>query len=186
MIRVMFLVFLLIGTGSFARARTLEGVSLQETRESGKTRLHLNGAGLRKAFFMKIYVAGLYLPAKSKDAAAIIGAHEPMTLTMHYLRDVPRSSVVRANEDSFKRVSGRKYGSLKTAIRQMNDGIADIKAGDRLDYVYVPGKGVRVFQNGKAGKPAVAGKEFKEQLFSIWLGPDPADEDLRQELLGIN
>ena len=59
----------------------------------------------------------------------------------------------------------------------------DIKKGDIYDIMYIPNKGVVVFKNGKIF-PAINNFDFKKALFAIWLGDDPADDDLKEELLG--
>ncbi len=49
--------------------------------------------------------------------------------------------------------------------------------------MYVPEKGVVVFKNGKI-QPIIEGLEFKKALYGIWLGEEPADDDLKEDLLG--
>src|SRR5947209_549071 len=52
-------------------AATVAGVTMEDkTTVNGQT-LVLNGAGLRKKFFIKVYIGGLYLSAKQSNAAAI-------------------------------------------------------------------------------------------------------------------
>jgi len=48
---------------------------------------------------------------------------------------------------------------------------------------YVPGQGVQVSKNGEL-KTLVPGLAFKEALFGIWLGKEPADDDLKDDMLG--
>lgn len=61
----------LVGLASIGRldAASVAGVTLPDTATVGSTRLVLNGLGLRTKFVLKVYVAGLYLPQKSSDAA---------------------------------------------------------------------------------------------------------------------
>ena len=60
-----------------AAAADLAGVSVPESAQVAGANLALNGVGLRKKFFIKIYVGGLYLPQKSSDADAIIASATP-------------------------------------------------------------------------------------------------------------
>ena len=55
---------------SFALAADLAGVSMPDSIVSGKTKLHLNGIGLREKFLLDIYVVGMYIPQKNSDFKA--------------------------------------------------------------------------------------------------------------------
>ena len=56
-----------------AAAEKIGGVELSETLSEGGSRLVLNGAGIRKKAFLKLYVGGLYLKEKQQDAARNLG-----------------------------------------------------------------------------------------------------------------
>lgn len=55
-----------------ALAADVGGVKLVDKASVGGQDLVLNGAGIRTRAFFKVYVAGLYVPAKSADPAAIL------------------------------------------------------------------------------------------------------------------
>jgi len=56
--------------------------------------------------------------------------------------------------------------------------------GDKYVIAYIKNKGVVVMKNGKKLK-TIPGYEFKKALFGIWLCPEPADEDLKEGMLGL-
>ncbi len=58
--RVVFATSLII-TAAAASAATIGGVDLADGSTAGGQKLVLNGAGLRKKLFIKVYAAGLYL-----------------------------------------------------------------------------------------------------------------------------
>ena len=66
-----------------AGAASLAGVTLPDKAEVKGQSLALNGIALRTKFFIKVYVAGLYLPQKEKSAAKILGADGPRRQVMH-------------------------------------------------------------------------------------------------------
>ena len=67
-------IFVMLLFATPAVGAELNGVTLPDTISvNGKT-LVLNGLGLRKKAFIKVYVAGLYLPHKIKGTKAIIAA----------------------------------------------------------------------------------------------------------------
>lgn len=51
---------------------TINGVTLPAGIKAGATDLVLNGGGIRKKLFFKVYTGGLYVTAKSKNAAEIV------------------------------------------------------------------------------------------------------------------
>jgi hypothetical protein len=64
-------ILLLLVTASAFSQVTLNDVTLPARIKKDNTELVLNGGGIRKKFVFKVYVAGLYLTAKSKNAADI-------------------------------------------------------------------------------------------------------------------
>lgn len=59
----------------------------------------------------------------------------------------------------------------------------EIKVNDEFDLVYVPKEGVKILKNNQQ-KKVIAGLDFKNALFGIWLGNNPVDTDLKQKLMG--
>jgi hypothetical protein len=73
--------------------------------------------------------------------------------------------------------------SLKARLDTVNAAIPDLKKGDELTITYIPGKGTHV--QSKGGQDlSVEGKDFADALFSVWLGKDPVDDDLKDGMLG--
>ena len=85
-----------------ALAGEVAGVTLPDTATvEGKT-LKLNGMGLRTKVVFKVYVAGLYLEAKSKDGAAVIAADAPRVMRMQFVRDVGKEKLVEGFKEGFE------------------------------------------------------------------------------------
>jgi hypothetical protein len=57
--------------------------------------------------------------------------------------------------------------------------------GENFSVDYVPGVGTTVLVNGKASGDVVQEPEFFNALLRIWLGPSPADAQLKDALLGM-
>ena len=87
----------------FSYAGTLNGVTLADTVQAGSTTLVLNGLGLRTKYMVKIYVAGLYLPQKSTDPAAILKPDVPKRIVMHFVRNVSKTQLTDGFSESFQR-----------------------------------------------------------------------------------
>nr|MCU0951169.1 chalcone isomerase family protein [Burkholderiaceae bacterium] len=50
-----------------AQVKEVEGFRFDNTLRLGGSDLVLNGVGVRRRFFIPVYVAGLYVPARSGD-----------------------------------------------------------------------------------------------------------------------
>ena len=110
------------------------GVTLPDSATIGSTDLALNGLGVRKATMFKVdvYVAGLYLPQKSTDAAAIVSANEAWRLELHFVHDADASDIRKAFNDGFKSVAGDNLEALQPRIDTLNAQMVDVKVGDVL------------------------------------------------------
>ncbi|MEO8587457.1 MAG: chalcone isomerase family protein [Acidobacteriota bacterium] len=164
-------------------ARELAGVNMPDTMSAGDKTLKLNGLGLRKKSIFKVYVGGLYVEAPSKDAAAIVAADSPKAVKMSFLRDLKKTQLTEGFSEGFAANAKEKAAAQKASIDKMLALVPDVKEGDTLSFVYVPGKGTTLFSGDKA-LGTFEGKDFADAVFSIWLGPKPPSEDLKKGMLG--
>jgi Chalcone isomerase-like len=158
------------------------GVSVPPTLTvDGKT-LKLNGAGLRTKVVFKVYVAALYLETPSKDAAGIVSSDQAKAMRLAILRSLKGSQVSEAIAEGFEKNSKAQMGALKARLDKLGTLIPNVEKGDDIVLAYVPGKGTVVQVKG-AEKGVVEGKDFADALFSVWLGANPVQDDLKRELL---
>ena len=164
-------------------ARELAGVNMPETLPAGDKTIKLNGLGLRKKAIFKVYVGGLYLTTASKDAAAILAADEPKAVRMQFLRDLKKTQLTEAFSEGFEANAKEKAAAQKAALDRMLALVPDVKEGETMTFVYVPGKGTTLFSGEKA-LGTFEGKDFADAVFLLWLGPKPPSEDLKKGMLG--
>ncbi len=166
-----------------APAGELAGVTMPDSVTVDGAELVLNGLGLREATFLKVdvYVAGLYLPAKSSDAKQILGKDQAARLHMQFVRDVGKDSMVEAWTDGFAKNGAGP--DLAERIATLNGWMADMNVGDTMTFTYVPGTGTAVDVRGET-KGTIEGADFAKTLWSIWLGPKPPNAGLKKGLLG--
>ena len=164
-------------------AGEVAGVKMADTvTVEGKT-LKLNGMGLRKKVVFKVYVAGLYVETPSKDAGALVSSDQVKRMQLSVLRSLKASQVTEAIEEGFEKNSKSQMGALKDRLAKFGAMISDVVEGDQIVMTYVPGKGTTVSVKG-ADKGVLEGKDFADALFSVWLGANPVQEDLKKALLG--
>lgn len=166
-------------------ALTVEGVNVPESYSAMDTELKLNGAGTRSKWFMDLYVGGLYVPETIDDGEAVINADEPQAITLHIISGMITSDrMSEATLEGFEASTNGDMAAIQDDVDQfMNVFKAEIKEGDVFDLVYLPGEGVKVLKNGDL-KDTVGDLAFKKALFGIWLSDKPAQEDLKEKMLG--
>jgi hypothetical protein len=131
-----------------------------------------------------MYVAGLYLDQKNKDANSIIAANKPMSLKIHVVSSLISSAKMKeAVTEGFQKSTKGKTEPLKEKIAQFTNAFSEeIKPGDIYDIVY-NNESVQILKNNKS-KAEISGLDFKKAVFGIWLCDSPADADLKTALLG--
>ena len=179
------LVFLMVAAAFLldVQGASLSGVTLPDTVEVGGQKLVLNGLGLRKKFFVEVYVGGLYLESKSSDGDSIVKADAPKQMTMHFVRDVNNAQIIDAFSESFSNNAPDATKTMKSEIEQLTNALDAVKKGDEMAFTYQPGTGTTFSLNGKP-KLIIANPAFRVALFSGWLGPKPPTADLKNKLLG--
>jgi len=166
-------------------AGTLAGVTLPDSMEVNGQQVVLNGMALRKKVIFKVYVAGLYLPAKEKDSDKILAADGPRCTVMHFLRSVDAGKINEAWFDGLKANTPDYTPELKKQFDVLASLMEDMKSGEKLVFTYRPGSGTEVKVKGKI-KGTLGDKAFADALFSCWIGKKPGPgEGFKKGLLGL-
>ncbi len=175
----------LVTSVASAHARECKGVTFPDQMQAEGTMLKLNGLGLRQAtmFKVNVYVAALYVAQTSTDASAILKPNTPFQLVLQFVRDVGRSDLVKGWNEGFENNAKSLIPALKDRIEAFEALMTDVKTGEQLRFVHKPGAGTQVSVKG-AVKGTIAGDDFAHALLSIWLGPNPPNDDLKAGLLG--
>ena len=170
-----------------ATAREIAGVPLADTLQLGEPpqSLRLNGAGVRKKFFVKIYVGALYLPTPSREAAVVLAMPGPKSVHMHFLYDEVSAEKLRdAWSDGFRaNQSAAQYKELAPRLAQFNSAFPAVRRGDVIRLDMVPGTGTVVWVKDEK-RATIPGEDFARALLAVWLGDDPVDDGLKQGMLG--
>jgi hypothetical protein len=166
----------------------IEGVKLEPTVQVASAPLQLNGAGVRTRAIFKVYVAGLYVPQKSKDAAALLSQRGPRRMSITMLRNVDADSFGGAlNEGLKNNHTEAQLAGFKAQIEALNanlKAVGETKKGDVINFEYVPDVGTRITVNGQPRGTSIAGEDFFTAVLRVWLGDNPVDAGLKKALLG--
>jgi hypothetical protein len=169
-------------------AADVAGVTLEPSVQVSGTPLMLNGAGLRRKLFFKVYVAGLYVAHTSMQAAELIDQPGPKRVAIHMLRDVGAETFTNALREGIENNhSEAQAAAFEPRVKQLAAVMSEVgeaKDGMNISLDWIPGSGTVIVINGSArGKPIV-GEDFYQALLRIWIGEHPAQDDLKKALLG--
>jgi Chalcone isomerase-like len=170
-----------------AQAARLEGQQFDDTQQVADRTLRLNGLGLRGVAWVKAFVAGLYLPAPTRDAAQAMAMPGPKRLRMKIMLDAPAAELSKAvRRGVAKNENERAQAQLAervTLFNQAIDSLGTLKVGDVVDLDWLPGKGAQLRHNERVVGPLVEGEDFYRSILKIYIGERPVDKRMKEGLL---
>jgi len=183
------LAVLLCITGLTHAATNVGNAKFDDKVKLGATELQLNGAGMRAKFFLKVYAIGLYLTEKKTAAADVLALNGAKRLQI-----VTLSGLLTAEKFADALVEGIRKNHSEAEIEPLKTRIEEFKAailaqkttaeGAVITIDWQPESGTRLSIDGKQQGKDIAGEDFYRALLKIWLGSKPAQDDLKDALLG--
>lgn len=172
---------LLIGSAS---AKEISGIDVAEHIAIESTQLQLNGAGVRSKFFIDLYVGSLYLPSTTDNITTILDA-PTSAVRLNITSGMITSDKMRdAINDGFEDATDGNTDEIQTEIDAfMALFIDEIKEGDQFTLATDKALGVTAYKNGEA-QATIEGEAFRLALLKIWLGDSPAQNSLKNAMLG--
>lgn len=160
-----------------------ESLTLPNSEET----LQLNGAGIRKKFFMKIYIGALYLADKTPDAQAILSDDGPASVVMHILYNkISKEKITGGWDDGLiANLTSADMRAIKPRLDKFNQLFKAVQEGDDIRIDYIPGKGTEVRISGE-WRGVVEGNDFFRALLKVWLGSSPVSSSLKNDMLGLD
>ena len=166
-------------------AADIEGVHFADQYQRGDVTLALHCVGLlRYKVLFKGYVAGLYLGAGVSAQEGL--ADVPKRLELSYFWGIKGSDFGKAGDEILaQNVDPDTLARLRPRLEQINALYESVNPGDRYALTYVPGLGTELALNGRS-KGIIPGADFAAAYFRIWLGDQPIDTALRDQLLACS
>jgi hypothetical protein len=171
-----------------AAATEVAGVQVADQMKVGSQTLNLNGVGIRKKFGFSVYVCGLYLQKACNTLDEVIAAPGAKRILVVLLRDISSDEFgdaflagVRHNST---REQTRAIGLELVQLGQLSVALPHLRTGDAISYDYDPALGSSISYNGRLVLGPSPSPLFFEALVRIWLGDHPADDTLKDRLLG--
>jgi len=167
-------------------ARQLDDVTLPDnvTLDGTSVNLQLNGMGYRTKFIFDVYVGALYTESRVESRDAVQALKGPKGIVLHMVREVSREKMTAALNEGFeKNTSEKQLEKLQSRLKTFGSYFPDLIVNDVVLLDFIPATGVRVSINGEV-KGVIEGADFYTALLDVWLGEEPADDDLKDAMLG--
>ena len=139
----------------------------------------LAGQARHRVWGFEVYDAALWVaPGFSADAPE----RQAFALELSYLRDFSARDIASRSIDEMRR-SGPLTATQAAGWQQtLATTLPDVRKGDRLTGIHQPGQATVFWLNGKpVGE--IAGADFAQRFFGIWLSPQTSAPQLREALL---
>jgi hypothetical protein len=181
----MFAFVLLLPTVAWAAKH--EGVSMRDTASVGEAKLSLVGMSLKEAtvFKVDVFVAGLYTETPPKHPQTLIECGQTQRLLLEFKRGIDDGVLgerwSEELEDRAEEDAAFDAKKLHDRIMKIGKLIPDVEKKDRLQFTYVPSKGLEIEHNGKV-RGSIPGRDFCAVFFDGFFGPE-SDKKMRRELL---
>lgn len=140
----------------------------------------LLGSGTLRFLGLHVYDARLWAGAQApgEDWAAT-----PFALELQYARSLSGARIADRSLKEMQRQGDIAAADGERWLGAMKQLFPDVKEGDRITGLNLPGFGARFFING-ALKGDVRDPRFAKLFFGIWLAPQTSEPALRKQLLG--
>ena len=147
----------------------------------GLAQARLLGSGTLRFLGLRVYDARLWV-GPGFDSADPVAA--PLALELAYARSLSGARIAERSLVEMQRVAGIGAEQGQRWLVAMQALFPDVRSGDRLTGLHLPGAGLRFFLNAKPiGE--LRDPEFARRFLAIWLGPNTSEPALRRALLGL-
>lgn len=154
----------------------------------GGPRLLRKGSGRFRFFFVPYYDCALYTLPEFRDAQEVLANDAPRRLVIDALRQITAFEFLwgldQGLADNSTRAELKAVQRDLERVRAIVREVGGLERGTRGALDYLPGIGIRLLLNDRPQGPALGGKALADALFKVWLGEQPLDVSLKEQLFG--
>lgn len=164
-------------------AQDVSGVSVPDKVSVEGSSLNFKGAGVRSKFFIDLYVGSLFTQSGNAD---VIKSPDMSAIRLNIISGLITSEkMVTAINEGFDSATAGNVAPIEAEISEFIRVFSDkIVEGDQFTLVSAPGKGLLTYKNNQL-LSTIDNDAFRQAVLAIWLGDTPADDDLKDDMLGI-
>jgi hypothetical protein len=149
----------------------------------GNKTLILNGEGFRKKFFIKVYLGAFYVEKKIKSEKELFDKKITCMIRMKFVyKHINAFKLQKAYIDGIEN-NTPQYINLPETKQFIDTFDFDVKKGDIIDIIIIEGNIVKVMFNGVI-KSSLKSKKLAEAILKVYFGKKPADQNLKNAMLG--
>lgn len=184
-------IVLFISSISFSQSHVeLDGIKIEKSIKvkdgNEKTKLQLNGYGIRDKMWINLYVQALYLDKKTDNPDEILNSKATIATRLYITSTlVTRQKLIKAIEEGMEKSYKGDLEPLRERLNKfMSFFESELKTEGYVEFVYSQNdKKTYVFANDDLiGE--IEGEDFRKALFGIWLEERAVDRTLKRRLLG--
>ncbi|HXE98369.1 MAG TPA: chalcone isomerase family protein [Dongiaceae bacterium] len=164
-------------------ALEVAGVPLDQTVTVQNQQLKLNGYGIRKKFFVKVYIGSLYASKHLASTAEALNDGGGKLIRMNFLHSkVEKEKIVEAFREGLANNSPGLIGSPEVK-KFLSLFTSDFNRGDVVDLILAADGTVSASHNGML-RGSIPSAKLARGVLAIYLGDNPADDSLKKGMLG--
>ena len=141
--------------------------------------LKMLGEGTLRFFGIHVYDGSVWIPGESYSPTGLFA------LQLQYDIAVKGTALASKSVEEWKKQGLTDEAKMKRWEAEMSRIFPDIKSGDRLIGVHLPGKGAAFYSADKS-LGLIADPEFASAFFGIWLAESTSEPKLRKQMLKLN
>jgi hypothetical protein len=181
--RILLTLFFVLMLITPAAALEVAGVPIEPAVTVNNHPLKLNGSGIRKKFFVKVYIGSLYSAKRLTSASEALADKGDKLIRMNFLHSkVEKEKITGAFSEGFANNSPALAGSAEVK-KFLALFTADFIRSDVVDLLLGADGSVSAKHNGKL-LGTVVSPRLASAVLAIYLGSKPADDALKRGMLG--
>ena len=179
--KIFFALLLSLLMAAPAAALVVSGTRIEPTVIVNQRPLQLNGYGIRTKWWVKVYIGSLYTTSRMFLAADVINDPGDKLIRLNFLHSkVGKEKITEAIKEGFTNTRMEESAVAKQFLALFN---RDFMRGDIVDLV-LGSDGVVVYKHNNQVMGTITSKQLVKGILGIYLGPMPADKELKNGMLG--
>ena len=174
-------------SSAHAGSLAIDGVKYEPTASVAGQTLRLNGAATKhNKLGVRNFAVSVYVQTPVHTTEALLAAPGPKRISFAFLRTVQADAMGFLTKGVQSNMDRSDYSKTFSGVMQLGallGGHPSFSDGDSFAMDYQPGVGTTFLINGKPQGEAVKEPEFFKAMLLIWLGPKPADPQMKVALL---
>jgi Chalcone isomerase-like len=136
------------------------------------------GKGQFTAMWLTVYDAALWTdaPKWSWDS--------PFAISLLYHMDIDSKDLSEKSVEEIEKISPLTDAQTESYTAQFDKLFPDVREGDEITAIYIPGKATYVYHNGTQ-TGSITDPDFAKRFMSIWLSERTSSPKLRRALLSL-